>query len=130
MQKVVIDTNVIVSAALTEKGNPAEIMRLVSEHKLCMFYSEDILREYTEVISRSKFGISTETQLEILTKIIESGILVEPAICNVELQDETDRIFYDAARESGAVLVTGNIKDYPNEPFILTPAQFLDVFLS
>ena len=39
--------------------------------------------------------------------------------------DETDRIFYDTAVSSGATLITSNKKDYPNEPFILTPAEFL-----
>jgi len=39
--------------------------------------------------------------------------------------DETDRIFYDTAKQSGSFLVTGNLKHYPQEIFILTPAEFL-----
>ena len=42
--------------------------------------------------------------------------------------DADDRIFYDAAKDNEAFLITGNTKHYPDEPFILTPAQFLEKF--
>jgi len=40
--------------------------------------------------------------------------------------DEDDRIFYDTAKSANAVLVTGNKKHYPDESFIMTPAEFLE----
>ena len=46
----------------------------------------------------------------------------------VALPDESDRIFYDVARASEAILITGNTKHFPNEPFIMTPAEFLVKF--
>ena len=33
---------------------------------------------------------------------------------------------YDTAIASGAVLVTGNKKHYPEEPIILSPTEFLE----
>jgi hypothetical protein len=41
------------------------------------------------------------------------------------MPDETDRKFYDTAKAAGAMLITGNTKHYPDEPFILTPAAFI-----
>jgi hypothetical protein len=34
-------------------------------------------------------------------------------------------MFYEAAKECGAILITGNIRHYPAEPFIKTAAEFL-----
>jgi hypothetical protein len=41
------------------------------------------------------------------------------------MPDEDDRVFYDTAKTAGAYLIPGNTKHFPQEPFILTPAQFL-----
>jgi predicted nucleic acid-binding protein len=40
------------------------------------------------------------------------------------MQDEDDRIFYDTAKEGDAILITGNFRHYPNEPFIMKPSAF------
>ena len=128
MRKIVIDTNVIVSAALSGKGNSYEIIDLVSERKLSLYYSEDIMSEYREVLSRDKLRISTAIQAGIIAKIEEIGISLSPAKSDTPLPDETDRMFYDAAIEVKATLITGNTKHYPDEPFIMTPAQFLATF--
>jgi len=44
---------------------------------------------------------------------------------DIPFNDETDRKFYDAAKGSGAYLITGNKRHYPIEPVIVTPADFL-----
>jgi hypothetical protein len=41
------------------------------------------------------------------------------------MPDESDRVFYDVAKTAGAYLITGNTKHFPQEPFILTPAEFV-----
>jgi len=43
---------------------------------------------------------------------------------SVVMPDESDRTFYDTAKTCGAVLVTGNMRHYPSESFIMTPAKF------
>ena len=125
MRSIVVDTNVIVSAALSGTGKPAEIVRLISTGKLCLHFSEAILAEYTEVLSRSKFKISPEIQADIIMTIQDNGVMVSPATSTIPLPDGTDRKFYDAAREAGATLITGNTKHFPMEPFVVNPAQFL-----
>ena len=60
MQKIVIDTNVVISAALSSKGNPSKIINSALDKEVCLFYSSEIMDEYIEVLSRSHFNISSE----------------------------------------------------------------------
>ena len=128
MQTLVIDTNVIISAAISDKGNPAKVIKMVSDGKLQLCYNARILSEYADVLSRQKFRFSLEKQMALIKKIVEIGIIVDPAPSDMLLPDESDRIFYDTAKTSGAVLITGNIKHYPTESFIMTPADYLALF--
>jgi len=128
VQTLVIDTNVIISAAISDKGNPAKVIKMVSDGKLQLCYNARILSEYADVLSRQKFRFSLEKQMALIKKIVEIGIIVDPAPSDMLLPDESDRIFYDTAKTSGAVLITGNIKHYPTESFIMTPADYLALF--
>jgi putative PIN family toxin of toxin-antitoxin system len=122
---IVLDTNIIVSAALSPTGNPAKIIALIPEKEMQVYYSAGILSEYKDVLSRQRLKIPVEIQKRIINAILKAGILFEPTAGIIPLPDETDRIFYDTAKEIGAILITGNIKHYPAEDFIMTPIQFL-----
>jgi predicted nucleic acid-binding protein len=63
--------------------------------------------------------------MKVLKVIQEYGERIEPNQSTHEMLDEDDRIFYDTAKNAGAYLVTGNKRHYPDEAFILTPADFL-----
>ncbi|MCL2747147.1 MAG: putative toxin-antitoxin system toxin component, PIN family [Oscillospiraceae bacterium] len=123
-EKVVIDTNVLVSALWSENGNSAEIIKMIP-NDIVPCFGDSIFEEYTEVLNRPKFAFSTNKKEELLAKMKEFGEAVTPEKSDIPLPDETDRVFYDTATASGATLITGNKKDYPDEPFILTPAEFL-----
>jgi len=126
MTNIVIDTNILVSAALSPMGNPAKIADLISQEvNIQVFYSSGILAEYKRVLSYERLNISVQVQTAIINTLKEFGILIEPTASVIPLPDEADRIFYDTAKASEAILITGNIKHYPVEPFIMTPADFL-----
>jgi len=125
MEQVVIDTNVLISATLSPQGNPAEIMMKVSYGELQLIYSSDIMNEYTKVLAYDRLNISQTTQDKVIEGIRKKGKLINPTVSTIALPDEDDRFFYDAAKESGATLITGNIKHFTNEPFIVTPADFI-----
>jgi len=128
MQKVVIDTNVVISAHISKNGNPSKIIELLSDDKIKICYNEKILAEYAEVLSRKKFNFSIKIQNLFINKVKKQGIYITPTISDIILPDETDRIFYDTAKTANAYLITGNMKHYPiDEPFILTPVQFLEM---
>jgi putative PIN family toxin of toxin-antitoxin system len=126
MKRVVIDTNIFISAIISPTGNPAKIMSLVSYKELQLFYNIDILNEYKKVLAYEKLQIPIQTQIEAMNGINKLGMLIEPTTSKIPLPDETDRIFYDTAQTSGAILITGNIKHFPAESFIMTPARFIE----
>jgi len=129
MPNIVIDTNVVISAALTPHGNPAKIMKAVYEkEELQLYYSLGILDEYEGVISRPYLKLPFADRATIIDRIKKIGILIDPNPSEIPLPDESDRIFYDTAKTAGAILVTGNIKHFPTEIFILSPQEFLEKF--
>jgi len=125
MKRVVIDTNVLVSSAISGGGNPERIMNGVSDKHLQLCYSQEILDEYKRVLAYDKLKISVETQGKIVRAIEKTGLLIEPTTSDFPMADETDRVFYDTAKTSGATLVTGNVKHFPGESFIMTPSDFV-----
>jgi putative PIN family toxin of toxin-antitoxin system len=127
MNKVVLDTNVIVSALLTPAGNPARIYRMFLTGMLTFVFNESILEEYADVFYRPHLGIPADDANIVLDAIRRYGEQIIPVPSTFTMPDEDDRIFYDTAKAAGAYLITGNLKHYPNEPHILKPADFLDL---
>jgi len=129
MLRIVVDTNVVVSAFLTPNGNPARILDQITDQKLQICYNQEILTEYVEVLSRPRFKFSKNDCDNFIQGIKEFGRLVKPSVSNIPLLDEDDRCFYDVAKFCEAILITGNIKHFPTEQFIITPAEFLGLVL-
>jgi predicted nucleic acid-binding protein len=65
----------------------------------------------------------------LINNIVRTGIAVEDKKSDkrIKVIDDDDRIFYDAAVEATAYLITGNMRHFPKESFIVTPAQFLTI---
>ena len=125
MRNVVLDSNIIISAAISPNGNPAKIVNAVLDKNIQIYYSAEIMTEYEEVLSRKEFNFNSEKQDTFILGIKKNGILIEPPTSSMFIPDEDDRVFYDTAKAIGATLITGNIKHYPKEPFIMTPTGFL-----
>ena len=129
MIKIVLDTNIIISAAITPNGNPAKIIKLVSNtENMIICYNPDIIDEYVRVLSYERLNFSAEKKIRAINVVWKYGILTQPIKSTMPLPDESDRIFYDTAKAVDAYLITGNIKHYPEEPHILTPAKFIEMF--
>ena len=126
MIKVVIDTNVLVSSVIKSGGYPDTIMNSVSNKDLHLYYSREIMDEYIRVLAYDKLSISTETQHKIINSIEELGTLIDPPTSNVSFIDESDRIFYDTAKECEATLVTGNTRHFPSDPLVMSPMDFIN----
>ena len=128
MYKVVIDTNVFISSRLTNTGNPATVMRLIVERDIELYFSRAILNEYKRVLAYERFKFNPIHQLTALDDVKNIGIFIEPSQSDIPMLDESDRKFYDAAKAVNAYLVTGNLKHYPEEPHIVSPARFVELF--
>ena len=93
-------------------------------------FSMAILEEYAEVLHRSKFGFDPATVDAFLQEVAQRGILLEPIQTNIVLPDMNDVPFYAVTLAHGddkTYLVTGNLKHFSVKPFIVTPAQFLEI---
>ena len=93
-------------------------------------FSEEILKEYAEVLHRDKFGFSASTVDVFLGELRQRGILLETGLTGIVLPDMNDVPFYAVTLTNGednTYLVTGNFKHFPVKPFIVTPARFLEI---
>ncbi len=82
------------------------------------------------MLRRPKFKFSAEAVESFLSAFSRLGVCVEPTASGVVLPDVKDIPFYEVALESGVndtYLVTGNIKHFPKEPFVVTPAEFVRI---
>lgn len=58
------------------------------------------------------------------------GIFFDPDPSEIVLPDRKDLPFYEVVlgkRDVDVYLVTGNIKHFPKEPFVVTPRELLDI---
>jgi len=125
MISVVLDTNILVSAFWTTSGNAARIIQMFAEEKIRLYYDPKIMTEYIKVLKRPKFAFSKVKIDEVLKSIRDEGMIIGVTPSKIAFTDESDRKFYDVAKACGGVLITGNLKHYPREPFIMTAAEFL-----
>jgi putative PIN family toxin of toxin-antitoxin system len=125
--RLVFDTNVVISAFINPHGKPSQILKMALSRKVEMCYNSAILSEYESVMLRPKFSsvIDSNNICRFINLIRSIGISFDPLPGNIKLPDESDRIFYDTARESGSILVSGNLKHFPKERFIMSPVDFL-----
>ena len=127
----VIDTNVIVSALISTKREtpPLSVMALVYSGIITPVYNNEILQEYREVLSRDKFRLSLDQVGNALSVIRDYGLNLERTKVEDEpFPDPKDVVFYEVAlSKEDAYLVTGNIKHFPQKPFVVTPAEMLAI---
>lgn len=129
----VIDTNVLVSALLKWDSVPGNVLQFTITGVVTPVLNEDILREYREVLLRKKFHFPESVVDVILDNLAAQAVFINEEKLDVNLPDPKDVVFYEVVMEErknqDAFLVTGNLKHFPVERFIVTPRQFLDILL-
>ena len=130
----VIDTNVVVSALLSidANSNPAVVLRAVLQGRIIPVFNEEILDEYTDVLLRDKFHFNKSYIDIIISHIKRIGIKAERVkILDEIFPDSKDIVFYEIAMsKDDTYLVTGNTKHFPKKPFVVTPAEMLEILNS
>jgi putative PIN family toxin of toxin-antitoxin system len=124
-QKVVLDTNVLVSALWSKEGKPAQILAMILSDQIIPCYDYRIMQEYHEVLNRPKFHFSKANVKDILYRIKADGFSVTAPLLNVKFIDESDKKFLEVAKFCQAFLITGNVRHYPQDDCIITIADFL-----
>jgi putative PIN family toxin of toxin-antitoxin system len=125
MKRVVLDTNILISALWSKDGNAAKILDMFVRGEVVLGYDARIFIEYKEVLNRPKFAFRRAKIGALMNKIRDDGVAVVAKPCELEFVDATDKMFYEVAKEGGAVLITGNLRHYPCGSFIQSAAEFL-----
>jgi len=132
VQKIVIDTNVIISAFLT-KGIPSKIIsHLVLEQKVQICTSDPVWEEYINVVNREKFSRFPNFKSNahfVLSFIREISFHVHPEQKVQILKDLDDNKFLELAHKVEAdFIITGNTNDFTIETFgktkIVSPSEY------
>lgn len=130
-ERIVLDTNVLVSALLVQGSVPDQVLNTVIAGRSHVVLDGRIMREYRTVLARDEFGFSAERVDDVLALLERSEwIIAEPL--HLRIQDEADLPFLEVAVAGGVdALVTGNTRHFsiPNGKLdvrVLTPRQYLD----
>jgi putative PIN family toxin of toxin-antitoxin system len=116
VQKIIIDTNVLVSALISD-GNPFKIIHnLVLADRVKTYVSDEILQEYNQVLSRDKFsGIPDfKKNVSIIIRVLSDLSIHQNPDRKIELlQDEDDNKVLELAVHCEAdFIITGNTRDF------------------
>lgn len=130
----VIDTNVLVSALYKRSITTPTVKLIDAVHTntITPVLCDSIVAEYDGVLRRPKFNFDKRMVDDIINEFNYKGMIVKPYAYSGKLIDEKDRVFLEAVMaarhiDSRALLVTGNKRHFPAEPFILSPAELLAV---
>lgn len=124
--KIVVDTNVIVSALMNPNGIPAGILALILNGKLKILYDNRIMFEYIDVLSRREFCFESETINNLVNIFKNDGEYINAEYTQIKFTDESDKKFYEVFKSGEAqFLITGNKKHFPKEKAIVTPGEFV-----
>jgi len=118
--KVVIDTNVVVSAAFKDKDPEAVLLAVVAHPDWEWIVSAEILVEYREVLARPKFGLSPTLMRQWIAFLETATVLLEVPTGLVYPPDPNDAKFLACALAAQADwLVTGD-RDFTQARKLLT----------
>lgn len=129
--RIVLDTNVLVSAVLNPNGAPARVLGSVLNRSVTLLLDNRILFEYEDVLRRERFGFP-KVHVKALLDFVESeGEYIHAEAVEAPFDDDDDRRFYEVAVSGKAdYLVTGNSGHFPKDKMIVSPRRFVDIITS
>ena len=129
--RLVLDTNIVVSAALNPRGVERTVLLLATAKPLHWYASKAILAEYALVLARRELGIRKGLRAQLLQLAVNHIRMVEPSSLPLITRDPGDNIFLECADASRAdYLITGNRKDFPEfwkSTKVITAREFLEL---
>ena len=112
--RVVLDTNVLLSACLKPLGLEAQVVDQALGGIVEAYVTQAVLDEYADVLRRDKFRACRERAETILAGIERCAVHVTAGETATGASDEDDNRFLECAAAAGAVyLITGNLRHFP-----------------
>jgi putative PIN family toxin of toxin-antitoxin system len=129
--RLVIDTNIIVSAALKPDGLQRTVLLLATSKPMRFYVSDAILSEYREVLSRPTLRIRKGLRQQLLQLIRKRSHSVKPVRAIHVTKDPDDNKFVECADAARAdYLVTGNSRHFPKfwkKTTVITTHEFITI---
>lgn len=129
--RLVIDTNVVISAAIKPAGLQRTVLLLAITKPARWYVSRPVLEEYRDVLARKELNIRKGLQSQLLQLIRKrSDCLSKTRRVEAALEPD-DNVFLECADAAGAdYLVTGNQKHFPKfwkKTKVITPGEFISL---
>ena len=132
MLRIVVDSNVLVSAVISAGGPPAEVLDRWRNADFDLVASAALLAEVEQVLLRPKFRAwvgEADAQAYVRALALESVMVDDPPAAVGITPDPADDYVVALAREARAdVIVSGDahLTKLELDPPVLTPREFLD----
>jgi putative PIN family toxin of toxin-antitoxin system len=127
MIRIVLDTNILVSAGISAGGDCDQIVQAALRGELRLVVCPSMVDEYLDVLHRSKFTRYRFPPAWVRQLLGDAEWLASDPVDLPEAPDPEDRIFLGVAQKVG-LLVTGNLKHFPIEHWgaarVLSPRAF------
>ena len=133
-KRVVIDTNVFISAILIKFGNPRKIFEKLLNGEFILIESEELLAELRDVLIRPKFNFITADEKEHFIKnLLSLCKIIEPKQkLDIIKNDPDDNVVLETAVQGNAdYIISGDehlliLKEFKGIK-IISPKEFLDL---
>ena len=129
--RLVIDTNVLVSAALKPEGLQRTAVVLAVTKPARFYVSPPILEEYAAVLSRPELDIRKRVRQQLLQLVRNHSYIVRPSRRLEVAGDRDDNMFLECADAARAdYLITGNQRHFPRfwkKTKIITTREFISL---
>jgi putative PIN family toxin of toxin-antitoxin system len=129
--RLVIDTNIVVSAALKPDGLQRTVLVLAVTRPARLYVTHAVLAEYREVLARPEFKIRKGLRQQLLQLLANRAHLVEPVRVLQVAKYPDDNKFVECADAARAdYLITGNAKHFPRfwkNTKVITSREFISI---
>lgn len=130
--RIVLDTNVLVTALLSRNGTSFKLLSMIDDKRLELVLSTPLVKEYEDVLSRKKFVLNSNDIQDILDYLCSISshhkiyYLWRPI-----LKDIQDDMILELAVKANAMIITHNKKDFEKASMfnlpVLTVSEFLNL---
>jgi uncharacterized protein len=112
--RLVLDTNIVVSAALKPDGLERVAFLVAITKPARLYVSEQVVKEYADVLGRSELRIRRGARLQFLDLIRNRSIMISPRVHLAVSAEPGDNKFIECADAARAdYLITGNRRHFP-----------------
>lgn len=129
--RLVIDTNVVISAALKPEGLQRTVLLLATTKPARLYVTDAILAEYREVLARPELKIRKGLRQQLTQLIRNHSQTVRPSRPLHITVDPDDNKFLECADSARAdYLVTGNQRHFPKfwkKTKVITSSEFVSI---